>query len=213
MQESSAKWDRNMAELEFAGTKVTYFWNEDRFHHRVSIQTSDGWLDLLESVEGTSADPWPVSPPWQQIVRESFGHLGEDVLLGVGLSGNGHWSIAVHPTNSEPSQDHPAQFRGLAFDIACKTSTPATSLGSRWIVAPLWSIQQTSDRHIVLVTRSPGLETKAFLNILHGSAKIHSEPSRVLLEVYPDTDLNHPQTHRWAVRIETEQTEQTEQRE
>ncbi|XZE37176.1 hypothetical protein SH501x_002779 [Pirellulaceae bacterium SH501] len=192
-----------MAELEFADTKVIYEWDADRFRHRLAIRTADGWMDLMESVEGTSSEPWPPSPPWQQIVRESMGHRGEDVLLGVGLSGNGHWSIAVHPTNTEPSQSHPTTYQGLAFDVACKTSKPATRLGSTWKVGPLWSLPCISPTEIVFSTRSSGTETRAHLFVMHGTTKVRSEGALMILELSPNSDPATPHTHRWAMRVET----------
>lgn len=197
-----------MAQLEFAETKVEYRWRQDRFDHVISILTSDGWMELLQSVEGTNQDPWPISPPWQQMVRESMGHVGEDVLLGVGLSGNGHWSIAVHPTNSEPSQDQSALFRGLAFDIACKTSKPATRLGSLWKIAPLWSLPAQDEinyRQIVFQTRSPGKPVSVHVSVIHGIAKIEQDGVQTYLNIMPETAIETPQTHRWAIRVETPQ--------
>lgn len=62
-----------MAELEFADTKVIYEWDVDRFRHRLAIRTPDGWLDLMESVEGTSSDPWPPSPPGNKSYAKAWG--------------------------------------------------------------------------------------------------------------------------------------------
>ncbi len=192
-----------MAELEFADTKVIYEWDADRFRHRLAIRTPDGWMDLMESVEGTSSEPWPPSPPWQQIVRESMGHRGEDVLLGVGLSGNGHWSIAVHPTNTEPSQSHPTTYQGLAFDVACKTSKPATRLGSTWKVGPLWSLPSISPSRSFSARdlQAPKLG-RIFLSCT-AQQKMRSEGAFMILELSPNSDPSTPHTHRWAMRVET----------
>ena len=137
-----------------------------------------------------------------------MGHIGEDVLLGVGLSGNGHWSIAVHPTNSEPSQDQHGLYRGLAFDTACKTSKDAARLGSLWRIAPLWTTPEDellNCKQIVLTNHSTGKAVSVHLSVIHGRAMIHRSPTDITLEVAPDSDLCVPQTHRWAIRIETVQ--------
>ena len=82
----------------------------DRLAHEIGTIDGDSFYPVLESIEGTPVDAWPASPPMQQIVEESIGASLSPVLLGVGLSGNGHWSIAIESQNAS----------SLKFDVACR---------------------------------------------------------------------------------------------
>ncbi len=103
---------------------VQYSKSNDRLSHTIGILIDDSYLPLLESIEGSEEEPWPASPPMQQMVEECFSPGAPPVLLGVGLSGNGHWSIAVETLAS----------KRLKFDVACKNSKNAAWLGSQYRV-------------------------------------------------------------------------------
>lgn len=104
----------------------------DRFLHKVSLKHDGSWSVVLESIEGTDEDKWPASPPLQQIVAEPIGKDGRMVLLGVGLSGTGHWSISVDENEAD----------GLLMDIACRVSGDHGFLGSTWRLGENWVVSQ-----------------------------------------------------------------------
>ena len=101
-----------MVYLSAGALRVRYSKVRDRLSHTIGIVDGDIYLPLLESIEGSEEEPWPASPPMQQMVEECFTPGASPVLLGVGLSGNGHWSTAI-----ESQKNHL-----LKFDIACKNS-------------------------------------------------------------------------------------------
>lgn len=103
--------------------RVEFLWRGDRFGHAISIVNPGGEAELLlESLEGTSADDWPASPPLQSLHREALADSRTALLL-VGSAGRSHWSASVEASASEP---------GLLFDLACRPGTPPGWLGCRY---------------------------------------------------------------------------------
>ena len=94
---------------------VHFQWCDDRFRHQVFF---DDKL-LLTSEEGNSIEPWPASPPIQQLSLETINQ--SDVLLGVGAAGLAHWSISVERRD-----------QGFFFDCACQTKSPPTWIGTTY---------------------------------------------------------------------------------
>jgi hypothetical protein len=106
----------------------------DRLAHAIWLKPLNGngqqtgeppTLLLLESVEGSSDDHWPASPPLQSLSIESF-VPGTSVALLVGMAGNSHWSASIEPCR-EPT--------GFLFDLACRTTASAAFLGSTYRLA------------------------------------------------------------------------------
>lgn len=75
---------------------------------------------LLESVEGGGDDPWPPSPPLQELHIERQA-VGREVALLVGRAGRSHWSLSVEAFENR-----------LVLDAACRLSTDAEWLGSSY---------------------------------------------------------------------------------
>jgi hypothetical protein len=188
-----------MTHLEADHVRVEHVRSNDRFAHRILIRYGDRWLPVLESVEGTAADAWPQSPPWQQIVQESVGPNGEDVLLGVGLSGNGHWSIAIDRKHVNGSEGSTSQSQlGLHFDIACKISKGADFLGSTWQCCEGWAIATwTPGQVFVRNTSSPDSAALRF-NANHGAFRDLPYPPNGMLVLASSDSPASVKTHRWA---------------
>lgn len=119
-------------ELQAGGLKIEFVKVGDRFSHKLLVERDGLWFTILESLEGTDKENWPSSPPLQQIVAEPIGKDGRLVLLGVGLSGTGHWSISVDENESG----------GLLLDIACRVSGEHGFLGSTWRLSRDWHLSQ-----------------------------------------------------------------------
>lgn len=98
---------------------VEFTWKTDRYVHRI---TSDAGCEIT-SVDGTPEEPWPSSPPIQQLSLESI--EGQLVLLGVGAAGSGHWSISV---SSVVDGDDEA----LKFELACRSREVPDRLASTY---------------------------------------------------------------------------------
>ncbi|MCE3017512.1 MAG: hypothetical protein ACK56W_16030 [Pirellula sp.] len=188
-----------MLHLETDGVRVEHVKSNDRFAHRILIRCEDRWLPVLESVEGTAADAWPQSPPWQQIVQESVGPNGEDVLLGVGLSGNGHWSIAIDRKHVNGSEGSTSESRlGLHFDNACKISKGADFLGSTWQCCEGWAIATWTPGQVFVHNTSSADSTALQLDANHGFFHYSGSPPNGVLVLTPSDSPMLVKTHRWA---------------
>ena len=104
------------------GLQITFIWQRDRFTHRILAVDDKREVVLLESLDGTSADQWPLSPPLQSLSVEQR-EAGRQVALLVGMAGRSHWSLSVETRPDE---------RTLVFDAACRVHKPPDMLGSTY---------------------------------------------------------------------------------
>jgi hypothetical protein len=102
--------------------EVRFNRRSDRIEHEVRISGID--VALLASIEGNHDEPWPDSPPFQELTLEE--RDGRPVALLVGRSGTSYWSASVEPV---------AEFEIISFDIACRFQRPPTWLGSRYRIS------------------------------------------------------------------------------
>jgi hypothetical protein len=111
------------AMLEADGLRVVFFKQGDRYAHRVEWfdDVRGAWTVAVESLEGTPDDPWPPSPPLQQLHIEER-PTGRVILL-VGMAGRTHWSAAV-----EVAVDR----KTVTFDVAARLQCPPRQLRSTY---------------------------------------------------------------------------------
>jgi hypothetical protein len=101
--------------------RVEFVWRGDRFGHSISLVASDRQaIALLESVEGTSGNSWPASPPFQSLRIEELSD-GRPAALLVGSAGSSHWSASIETVVDEAK---------LVFDLACRHAAHPEWLGS-----------------------------------------------------------------------------------
>ena len=101
---------------------VQCVWIKDRFQHSLFFEDEVGERTLLlSSIEGTDVDDWPPSPPLQEIM-ESESKDGA-CLLGVGMAGKSHWSVAIEASRNEPK---------MTWDTACRVTQSVGSLSSSY---------------------------------------------------------------------------------
>lgn len=107
--------------LEADGVRVVFFRREDRHAHRIETmdETRFEWVPVCESQEGSPADVWPPSPPFQQLHVEERA-TGRVVLL-IGMAGRTHWSAAVEVA---------ADRKSIRFDVAARVQVAPQRLGS-----------------------------------------------------------------------------------
>ncbi len=151
------------------------------------------WVDedrgpvlVLTSVEGTSDQVWPISPPFQEIVCEPVGAGGKQVLLGVGRAGKSHWSATI---------EGDSMIEAIAFDIACRSSSAPEWLGSTYRIHPAWLVEETDESVIRLrFTERP---VQLHLQTL-GQVKLSYSDDQLAIEAAFDP-ANSPRgtTHRW----------------
>lgn len=110
-----------LAVVESGCLRAEFYRLADRVAHRiVTIEGGERtlWLFSMEESFGSS----PLSPPLQQVHSHPHpdGHIS---LLGLGMAGSSHWSLAVDPLTDNA---------GLLFDVACRTKERLTGLGSHY---------------------------------------------------------------------------------
>jgi hypothetical protein len=120
--------------------RVDFDRNQDRWRHRIFLMLPEGsaaatTLLLFESLEGTSEEDWPASPPLQFVSIETR-PTKPPVALLMGMAGGSHWSASI--------EQHPAE-QMLRFDIACRAGGEPKQLGSRYRIASRVSVVQASD--------------------------------------------------------------------
>lgn len=125
---TSAKVDPETYEIRSGCGRLTvqFRWRGDRFSHQILL----GDKMIASSVEGDPEQPWPPSPPVQQISLEELGDKW--VVLGVGAAGSSHWSVAVEPF----------QESAIRFDWACRTGDTGSQLMTTYDrLAEGWAIE------------------------------------------------------------------------
>ena len=162
----------------------------DRLAHEIGTIDGDSFHPVLESIEGTPADVWPPSPPMQQIVEESIGVSLSPVLLGVGLSGNGHWSIAIESQNASL----------LIFDVACKNSKPSLWFGTKYRVSTEWVVANTTFSEIELNHLKTEFDPYR-IHLLATIGQLRYDESDRTIAIVPTSDPGKMLTHRWCYRI------------
>lgn len=118
----------------------------DRLQHVVVWQEGETRVELLRSYEGSPDDPWPPSPPLQQLHVER--QAGARVALEVGMAGRNHWSQSIEPLGDRLA---------LRFDSACRLQSPPQRLGHTWRCADILGQPQRHSPH-ALVWRLAGGE-------------------------------------------------------
>jgi len=184
-----------MIKLSAGMLSVRYAKFHDRLSHSIGIQVGDSYCPLLESIEGSEEEPWPASPPMQQVVEECFTPGAPPVLLGVGLSGNGHWSIAVETLDS----------KRLKFDIACKNSKSAQWLGSQYrVLVNCQKPERTLPNAIVLNVAEHGdTSTQCTIEMRVSIGQLDRLDSDLRFNVLPVSEPSEIRTHRWCFEIGT----------
>jgi len=161
---------------------VTFFWNGDRYAHRIEQVIGNTTKLFAESFEGSDQDQWPASAPLQQLSIEGRPDNRQVALL-VGMAGQSHWSASVTASGND---------RSLLFEMACRTSDPSASLSSSYRIRNRARPFAESDHqlrwpHVVLST-SP--------------ATIQSDLSEDVLEVRaPKTTIEGVTTVQWAYEL------------
>ena len=104
------------------GLRIEFHWLGDRFGHTLFAVNGSDSTRLLESVEGTSDDVFPPSPPIAEL------HQQNDTLFLTGATTAGHWSVSVEP-KLQGNQGC------LVFDVACRLKSVTQQLSSSYKVA------------------------------------------------------------------------------
>ena len=134
------------------GVRVDFNWSGDRFRHIIFAIRDQESVPLLESVEGTTNEQAPPSPPLTEL------HEQDEKVFLTGATSVGHWSLSVearqlaedreesivelfHPraglNNSDRStcrlaSEPGGRFLLLWFDFACRVKQKVETLGTEY---------------------------------------------------------------------------------
>ncbi len=112
--------------MEAGDLRVRFFWQSDRYAHEISRRAMNVWHPAWMSVEGSPADDWPPSPPFQSLHIQQRDD-GRTLALLVGMAGKSHWSASIEIEAESPS---------VLFDVACRVrDCEAGPLGSTYRAA------------------------------------------------------------------------------
>ncbi|HUG66682.1 MAG TPA: hypothetical protein VMM76_02955 [Pirellulaceae bacterium] len=114
----------NAMNADGVGLQVRFSWRQDRHCHTVSLLVENRPIPVFESVEGSSTDVWPPSPPLQQLSVEELRPKTQVALL-VGMAGKSHWSMSVEPVSDRAA---------FVFDVACRADDSVEQLGSGYLL-------------------------------------------------------------------------------
>lgn len=129
---------------------------DDRWQHAWSCRIGDRCVRLMTSVEGSSEQTFPSSPPIQEIHDHPTKLVdGSDggAILGVGMAGKGHWSVShsIEQTK-KPDDQNTESTLVIRSDLAClmKSLDQEASpwLGSTYRVSADWNLQRLGDAEI-----------------------------------------------------------------
>ncbi len=182
-----------MVYLSAGALSVRYSKLRDRLSHTIGIADGDAYRPFLESIEGSEEESWPASPPMQQMVEECFTPGTSPVLLGVGLSGSGHWSTAIESLNNCL----------LKFDIACKNSKGSSFFGSQYRV--LTHVLPSPRPNTIAILLDPEKFPSGFIvpriecSVSIGGLEFSDVERRI--RISPNSELRSIQTHRWCYEI------------
>jgi hypothetical protein len=136
---------------------------------------------VIESVvDGESR--WPLSPPWQEAVRERHGD--DNVLMAIGRAGRSHWSGSWRIISGSDRV-------GIEAEIACRIHEPPSFLGSTFRVSSGLEIVSEDEESLVVIAENATIT----IHTDPGNASIKSageslfgvRPAQVIPVRFPDT--------------------------
>ena len=159
---------------------LKFTWQADRYHHHWEFDAAE---PSIASVESTSADAWPISPPLQQIHQQSFAD-GRQVVFGVGMAGRGHWSASFTLI---------PDLHCWIVELACRSPQEPDHLASTYQLSGDW--QEQGEQGIAGSHLNQRLTVQP---IAPGSlADLESN----VLVIRPSSLADVATTHQWAFRL------------
>ncbi len=178
----------NSVAADGTGLRVTLEWHQDRYHHCIERVTGDLVTPLAESPQATMAADDHEQPVLQQLAVESRG-VDRYVALGVGMSGQSHWSMSIETV---------PESRTIIFDVACRLTEPVTRLCSCYqLAAAITEVEPTHCELNVL-----GHPCRIEVDTTAQSEIVQLKCEAGLLHLVPQiSPADMPQTVRWRYRV------------
>ncbi|MEM7474359.1 MAG: hypothetical protein AAF483_05145 [Planctomycetota bacterium] len=160
--------------------KLSFSRSGDRYKHRWDFPNSP---IQIHSVESSSDELWPSSPPLQQIHQQSFAD-GREVIFGVGMAGRGHWSASFTLV---------PDLKCWIVELACRSSIVPDKLESTYRVNHSDSPELASTE--LCLDSESGIHAEA----IAPSSKIAIKDKQLVFS--PAQIQENSQTLQWAFRL------------
>ncbi len=165
--------------------RLNFEWIGDRYQHR--------WLfgedskPVIESKESDHTMHWPISPPLQQVYRQTFDD-GRDVMFGVGMAGRGHWSVSFTLV---------PDLKSWIVEWACRSSTEPQQLFSTYRLFGSWQTETNSSDQAI--NRCNLTELGLRLEPLSVLTRLEVRESELI--ILPDQAPGGQATIQWGIRL------------
>lgn len=166
---------------------LCFEWAEDRYCHRWEFsQDPDA---SVASIESGNNEAWPLSPPLQQIHRQSFGD-GREVIFGVGMAGRGHWSASYTLV---------PELGCWIVELACRSPIAPERLICSYELDKHWA-SSPSDAQPIGAQRTLGAEQQVQLEAIAPTTIAESQSQTV--RFLPASLATSASTTQWAFRLQ-----------
>jgi hypothetical protein len=150
-------------------------------------QPTEQTLLQQRSDESEQAEDWPSNPPLQQLDQCQLAGQRRG-LVGLGMAGGSHWSLAVEATQET-----------LEFEVACRLHAAPRWLGSRYDFAAGATLANApTDQSLALAVGTGAGRRAILLSVDPELTQLEWDPSRRRIDLCPRGTSNHwPATLRW----------------
>ncbi len=164
---------------------LAFVWSGDRYAHHWRFPDELSEISI-QSLESGSEVTWPVSPPLQQIHRQSFAD-GREIVFGVGMAGRGHWSASFTLV---------PELRCWIVELACRAAVMPENLASSYRLAGNWT--QLDEHRFGCNRAQSAMHIEAIATSAGGSAEL----SEGVLRIAPaPVDSTPASTQQWAFKL------------
>jgi hypothetical protein len=168
----------------------------DRYQQALWLIAGEREVCVVTTVEGTGQQAWPPSPPLQQLHQHQT-PAGNLAVLGVGMAGTSHWSLAVEAGADQPS---------LCCDVACRVKEVPDDLAVTWELGENVAVNTDSELLVELSTplgrvRISVGEEDEFAAAIGVNKRLELPGGQIRLSPQR-TNAAPPTTFRWRYRIE-----------
>jgi len=168
----------------------------DRYQQALWLIAGEREVCVVTTVEGTGQQAWPPSPPLQQL-HEHQTPAGNLAVLGVGMAGTSHWSLAMEAGADQPS---------LCCDVACCVKEVPDDLAVTWELGENVAVNTDSELLVELSTplgrvRISVGEEDEFAAAIYVVKRLEHPDGQICLSPMKTIGAR-PKTIRWRYRIE-----------
>jgi hypothetical protein len=180
--------------VEATGLRAVFQRIDDRWVHLIEL-TDDTLVEgvvVMRSIEGKDDEPWPPSPPIQQLHTQQDSD-GTIAVMGIGMSGRSHWSFSCRTELIGSFGKGEARY--LKLDVACRVQQEFERVGSCYHVLPEVNPLEKSPRVYYQIAMGEWCVTAS------GVDRICDANQTLRMDCFGDHNSPFPQTVQWSYRI------------